>query len=268
MSNHGPSELISGKRKKASSDSDDGSNTSPSVDARDPDSQPCAADADADTPAVAADANFAQGPAVNGASVSSFIACVPLRSRRPYNAVGPTEQQLADPDYIDRGHECSECNQKFDSQGNMARHMRRHSGAKSFTCTECGAGFARSDGLTRHMGTHSALRPYKCDECNKSYADRSGLNAHIRTHNGAKPYLCDYCPKRYAYAAERIRHTRKHHMPEHSDGAYAYGRFQDGQRFDRERDSPVQAMFAYVCECGEGFDFPEHLQNHKVKKSH
>jgi hypothetical protein len=278
MSLHDRLQQINAKRKNAESDFYDSSNISSSVDPQDSDSQPpvaylfgAAVAAGAATGSAAtANVQRVSGPAANALSDSSAMACEPLRVRRRHNALGPTEEQLADPEYMQRRHECTECKQKFDNSGNLARHMRRHDRVRPYPCQVCDAAFARSDYLARHMTVHSGARLYVCEECpDKSYSTKGALNKHVATHNGAKPQLCDYCPARFAYAAERIRHTRACHAeaPSASGDAYAYGVFQAGQRFAK-LDGAVEAMFSFYCDCGEGFDFPEHLQNHKVKKSH
>jgi uncharacterized Zn-finger protein len=66
--------------------------------------------------------------------------------------------------------------------GNMARHMRRHTGERPYKCQYCPAAFAQQSCLTRHIRTHTGERPYRCRVCDRRFVQSGTLYAHMLTH--------------------------------------------------------------------------------------
>uniref|UniRef100_A0A1S4GV03 C2H2-type domain-containing protein n=1 Tax=Anopheles gambiae TaxID=7165 RepID=A0A1S4GV03_ANOGA len=111
-----------------------------------------------------------------------------------------------------RKHECLICHKKFSSSGNLAIHIREHSGEKPFRCSVCGKGFIQSNNLATHMKTHTGEKPYACTICGKNFSQSNNLKTHIRTHTGEKPYACTICGKRFNQKNNLTTHMRTHQL--------------------------------------------------------
>ncbi|XP_058121939.1 zinc finger protein 271-like [Anopheles coustani] len=111
-----------------------------------------------------------------------------------------------------RKHECLLCHKKFSSSGNLAIHIRVHSGEKPFKCSVCGKGFIQSNNLATHMKTHTGEKPYACTICGKNFSQSNNLKTHIRTHTGEKPYACTICGKRFNQKNNLTTHMRTHQL--------------------------------------------------------
>jgi KRAB domain-containing zinc finger protein len=53
----------------------------------------------------------------------------------------------------------------------------------------CGKGFSVNSNLQRHIRTHTGDKSYKCDVCDKGFYWNDYMQQHIRTHTGDKPFL-------------------------------------------------------------------------------
>ena len=120
----------------------------------------------------------------------------------------------------ERSFQCEECGKDFAQASNLESHKRVHMGEKEFQCEECGKGFSRVDNLRRHLRIHTGERPYQCEECDKKFTQSDHLQKHIRTHTGERPYQCEECGKRFTYYAHLLYHSNHNHnkeMPQHVD---------------------------------------------------
>lgn len=105
---------------------------------------------------------------------------------------------------------CPTCNKAFTTTSDLKRHMRIHTGEKSYVCPTCNKGFSQSSNLKRHTRTHTGEKPYVCSTCNKSFARSFTLKTHMRTHTSEKPYVCSTCNKGFAQSSHLKIHTRTH----------------------------------------------------------
>ncbi|BES98211.1 Zinc finger protein [Nesidiocoris tenuis] len=151
----------------------------------------------------------------------------------------------------DRGvFQCSECNKKYTTSSNLARHKQVHrdlndkkarrcphcgklyvsvpafsmhlrTHVQDCRCNLCGKTFSRPWLLQGHIRTHTGEKPFKCSICEKAFADRSNLRAHVQTHSSKKPHTCERCGKSFALKSYLYKHEEssclKNHAPPSSD---------------------------------------------------
>ena len=137
---------------------------------------------------------------------------------------------------------CSQCGEKFKSEEDLGRHMRKeHQPAGPFFCELCGHKSPRPERHLRHMEihnerniqcdqcekmfksesylerhqlathTHDSERPHKCETCGRGFATKSSYDGHMNMHLGLKPFICHICNKGFQNDSNRRAHIKKVH---------------------------------------------------------
>lgn len=106
-------------------------------------------------------------------------------------------QKTHDPDYNQKhNHKCPDCGKTFALQCRLRKHLISHKEPKEKVhCSICSKLLSR-DSYKKHLKAHSGEKSFLCDYCGESFATNSCLMVHRRTHTGDKlhkPAECSQC---------------------------------------------------------------------------
>ena len=84
---------------------------------------------------------------------------------------------------------CEVCGKNFTTTTTLKRHMKIHTGEKTFECVICERKFGRSSHLKRHMETHNKDKKasvpqyqFPCQICGKRFSRTSHVKRHEEIH--------------------------------------------------------------------------------------
>ncbi|XP_069670964.1 zinc finger protein 664-like isoform X1 [Periplaneta americana] len=139
--------------------------------------------------------------------------CGDLYSRGDETKVGVHSHKADDSVCSDSGDislKCNLCGRVLTTPKSLAKHLRKHSCAKSFKCDVCGKCFPSMAKVTIHLRSHTGEKPYMCDECKKCFSTKSILKNHMLVHTGEMSFKCDICGKCFSLMQTLQRHERYH----------------------------------------------------------
>uniref|UniRef100_A0A3B3VH16 C2H2-type domain-containing protein n=1 Tax=Poecilia latipinna TaxID=48699 RepID=A0A3B3VH16_9TELE len=127
---------------------------------------------------------------------------------------------------------CKICDKIFTLNSKLTKHMRSHSGEKSYShktsrksldldntthtekklssCVICRRSFRNKSNLNNHMKIHRPQKTFSCPTCKKTFTQKSNLTTHLRIHTGKKPFSCVTCGKKFRNKSHLISHMRIH----------------------------------------------------------
>jgi insecticidal toxin complex protein TccC len=129
---------------------------------------------------------------------------------------------------LTRQYPCDTCGKVFSQPSNRSKHMRSHTGEKSFMCdrSDCSRTFSQRKDLDNHVRSHTSEKPYRCVEadCNAAFSTSTHLSRHKRTvhattavksiHINAtvKKFSCPIldCDRIHGSKSELDRHVETH----------------------------------------------------------
>ena len=88
---------------------------------------------------------------------------------------------------------CKQCDYASVLAGNWRRHLKFHSGEKSFKCNQCDYASVHSHNLIRRLKTQSEEKSCKCNQCDYASVHSDGLRRHLKTNSGKKSFKCNQC---------------------------------------------------------------------------
>ena len=89
---------------------------------------------------------------------------------------------------------CPVCSKSMSASGNMAAHMRTHTGSKPFKCNKCDYEANNTGALTRHFSRNHKTLSFQCKVCSKRHDSQKHLDEHmVKRHMGEERYKCELC---------------------------------------------------------------------------
>ncbi|ELU06162.1 hypothetical protein CAPTEDRAFT_227534 [Capitella teleta] len=117
-----------------------------------------------------------------------------------------------------KGHQCTECNSKFQSAYHLRMHLYKkhdikHEALKVYTCpvADCSYTAFQRYIVDAHMAKHKVGKNVPCAQCQRKFKSQKNLESHIRTvHERIRPFICELCGASYGHEAELRNHIARH----------------------------------------------------------
>ena len=177
------------------------------------------------------------------------------------SAIGKTDIEFTRTKRDIKRHKCTYdgCVAIFNRPSRLARHIRFHTGERSYKCNHpgCDKAYTNSSHLKRHTETHSIQKKtYQCPECPLSISNRHNLKRHYNAMHGDRSKLtCKECnetfAKKYQLATHMSIHTGQLYNCDQCNKS-----FTNMNKFKRHKTSHEEGKKVYPCTapgCGQVF---------------
>ncbi|KAM6946404.1 histone-lysine N-methyltransferase MECOM isoform 2-T2 [Aplochiton taeniatus] len=169
----------------------------------------------------------------------------------------------------ERQYHCEDCDQHFESRGELLDHQKQPCGTPPSSFLPPGADSdleGQEEGLEPHdlLPLHLAHGPQECKECEQVFPDAQSLEAHALSHSEEREYKCDQCPKAFNWKSNLIRHQMSHDNGKHYECENCTKVFTDPSNLQRHIRSQHVGARAHACpDCGKTFATSSGLKQHK-----
>lgn len=102
-------------------------------------------------------------------------------------------------------------NNAFSVDNDAALLSESENSRMQFVCSYCSKGYSSFLQLKRHVKMHSGFKSYVCDVCSKAFNQSIDLVRHRRIHTGERPYKCNFCDYSAVQESHLIRHLKRKH---------------------------------------------------------
>ncbi|XP_060596467.1 zinc finger protein 324A-like isoform X1 [Ruditapes philippinarum] len=104
------------------------------------------------------------------------------------------------------------CGKLFFSKANLTRHRcSKHGEERLHSCPNCEKKFATNADLARHLRTETKAKQFECDICRLKLSEKSNLQEHLHSHEAVANISCKYCKRVYRHRSSLSRHLKKKH---------------------------------------------------------
>ena len=84
----------------------------------------------------------------------------------------------------EKSYKCNQCDYASSRKGDWKKHLEKHSGGKTKKCNQCDYTCTRAGTLMMHLKMHSGEQSEKCNQCEYTCSNPSSLRAHLKIHSG------------------------------------------------------------------------------------
>ena len=94
--------------------------------------------------------------------------------------------RLPDETFKKNSNKCNQCSFAFSRVDVLRKHLKMHSGEKSYKCNQCGYASSQAGNLRQHLKTHSGEKSNKCNQCDYASSQAGHLRRHLKKHSVEK----------------------------------------------------------------------------------
>lgn len=214
-------------------------------------------------------------------------------SKLKHSSGSGSKTEDSDTDWKESNSKCSECSNRFLSNGPHDSHVTSHprlsssnclveiegieiktnadshgkvqTKLKSFSCDNCGKRCTRSPTSSTHGTNQTVEKPFVCRLCGWRFRSLKKFDKHMMVH---KPFACDICGYRFGNKSHLRSHMRIHSGEKPFACDICELRFIRNSHLTRHmRRHTGQKL--YTCEiCKQTFTRKEHLDRHMRRNRH